>query len=183
MVINADELNIDRNKVNNNAKVNNNTRLLPLLLMISTKIQNMECCKPLKVLFEGGSDNTHIHSRVLPTGLTLKAKRIILEFSNTMRIYKAVEASVFKTPSCRYDVILGRDASILEKIDFLFSNQQLDGWEKKYLLKMRLGITKRTYRTKRLKVVYCFLWYFNEWSWPWCVLMLEWQIPCATAKV
>lgn len=104
--------------------------LSPCSLMIAKKIQNKNCTRMLKVLFDSGASHSLIHSNCLPENcvpdvLTQSAqsstaagnfdtsRQVILkdiylpEFDRSKRI-TGCEARVFDAP-CQYDVILGRD--------------------------------------------------------------------------
>jgi hypothetical protein len=103
---------------------------VPCSVMIVRDIQNRQCLRLLKVLFDSGSDSTLVHANCLPPGAnpallkepvfahttagTMKSKRtvwmanmILPEFDKHRQIDHC-NAIVFDAP-CNYDVIMGRD--------------------------------------------------------------------------
>jgi Retroviral aspartyl protease len=110
--------------------------------MICRDIQNRQCLRMLRVLFDSGSDSTLIHANCLPPGAnpsllkepivanttagTMKSKRqvwmanIILPEFDKHRHIDHCHAIVFDAP-CNYDVILGRDVLAKIGMDVLFS--------------------------------------------------------------
>lgn len=103
----------------------------PTSLMVCKKIGGLESGKPLRVLFDSGGSNTMVNARALPKGAKVKtlpnAKActtvagtfnanktcqlrdfILPEFNRNRRHY-GVTATVFDSPTCPHDVIIGRD--------------------------------------------------------------------------
>ena len=113
--------------------------------IVSNKIQGQAFNRPLRVLFDSGSDFSHIQKRVLPpgveatsvnkaiigmTGLATVAEEVDLqdmvlpEFSCTLRINDTFRCYVMNNASI-YDVILGRDFLMAVGIIRLQRNRQL----------------------------------------------------------
>ena len=111
--------------------------LTPVLLMKVQSIQGMSLGRPLIALCDSGSTGTMINTAALPYGAipdqasyrqftttangSFDSSRSVWldgiqlpEFVNGRHI-KGVIASLFNSPGCRYDIILGRD--FLKAID------------------------------------------------------------------
>ena len=109
----------------------NNVDLAPITLLCCETIQGKYLDRPLVVLLDGGSSGSLTNRRVLPLGacpsrserrqitttasgsfdtsLAVTLKNVKLpEFSNGRRI-ESVTTRIFNSPTCQYDVILGRD--------------------------------------------------------------------------
>ena len=133
---NLNDLNID----------NKSLKLRPMGIMLAKLIQNAPSKRPLKVLFDSGSDATFIHQSALPEhvagkrcadlkintlseGHTSTNRKVTLkhiqlpEFSPTRKIDKAFSAYVFNKANCKYDLIIGLDVMIPLGIDVLTSSR------------------------------------------------------------
>jgi len=119
--------------------------LSPCTILLVNKIQGQAFNRPLRVLFDSGSDFSHIQKRVLPpgveamsvnkaiigvTGSATVAEEVELqdmvlpEFSHTLHINNTFRCYVMNNASI-YDVILGRDFLMAVGIDVLHSTQEM----------------------------------------------------------
>ena len=138
----------DENKNSSELYSENNTyraamdSLKPIGLLKADTIQNSAYPKPLKVLFDTGSETTFINSRCLSKGVVPSLERSITihtltgdkptnrsvilkgvslpEFSPTKKIDKSICAFVFDHDS-PYDMIVGNDVLMPIGFDFLLS--------------------------------------------------------------
>jgi hypothetical protein len=134
--ISGDESKTDEiNCINQDAKASLSLR--PVGLALAKKTQNAASDKPLKTLFDPGSDKTFINRRVLPTGVNGKtveavnalnetdeiSQKAVLEglalpeFSATQRKDKNASACVFDQPDSPSDLIFGLDLLVPLGID------------------------------------------------------------------
>ena len=110
-------------------------------------VQNVRNTKPLKVLFDTGSDKTMANMRILPKGAHAKTvngtrvtgvhggrvlnQEVLLgevsfpEFSPTQRIPGPIRATVFHNPESNYDIILGMDVMQVLGIDINCSTKTI----------------------------------------------------------
>ena len=122
----------------------------PLGILLSQTIQHASSKKPLKALFDSGSDKTFINRRVLPAAATPKTvptthfttingdKKVnqqvtlrgitLPEFSPTKRIDKPLEALVMDSDTCPYDIIIGLDFMVPVGIDLRCATQTM-AWD------------------------------------------------------
>jgi hypothetical protein len=134
----------------NNIDVSTSLSLRPIGLLIAKKIQNLKSDRPLKTLFDSGSDKTFINRRILPkgaNGTTVKSigintitgadkinQKVTLEnltlpeFSATRRINLKVSAYIFDHESSPYDIILGLDLLVPLGIDISCSTNTIS-WQ------------------------------------------------------
>ena len=123
------------------ASITSRTDMVPSSILFVRTIQNKECRKLLRCLFDSGASHTLINSSVLPPGVTtfslpgleqtmtaagtfdssrtVRLRDLHLpEFDRTKKMY-GVQAHIFDAP-CNYDIILGRDflSEIGLKMDF-----------------------------------------------------------------
>ena len=133
--------------------------LAPISLMLFKWIGRKQSSKPLRVLFDSGGGTTMIHQRALPEGAEVKVdknakpcttvagtynanKTTILrdgnlpEFDRHKRIL-GVTATVFDTPSCPYDIILGRDLLSDLGVIIDFANHHVKWMDKFIFMKPR----------------------------------------------
>ena len=111
--------------------ITQNSRLCSISIMTLGLVQNVPNNRPLKVLFNTGSDKTMANIRILPKGAHAKSvtgtrvtgvhggkllnQEILLsdirfpEFSPTQHIPGPTRATVFTNPESNYDIILGMD--------------------------------------------------------------------------
>ena len=120
--------------------------LSPWSILIVNRLQDQPFQRPLRALFDPGSDCSHIQRRRLPTGLkTSQVMRNVMgvtgsgkiteevaledmllpEFSRTLRINDRFRCYIMDNTSS-YDVILGRDFLCTVGIDVLNSTRQVD---------------------------------------------------------
>ena len=145
---------INRNNIKetkSSEKINNSNNikkedLIPYTILTSNIIQNSICDKPLLVLLDSGSNNSFIKYTSLPHNVCgkrceqMKSQTIAGEFiSNSKvtlqniclpefmsnRVFDSFEARVINT-DCRYDMIIGRDALRLFKLNILFKENSIE---------------------------------------------------------
>ena len=119
--------------------VTQNLRLRSISIMTVGLVQNVPNSRPLKVLFDTGSDKTMANIRILPKGAHAKTvtgtrvtgvhggkllnQEVLLsdigfpEFSPTQRIPGPIRATIFTNPESNYDIILGMDVMQVLGID------------------------------------------------------------------
>ena len=146
---NENKNNIKEQKTSEKSNKMNNTKtndLIPYTILTSNIIQNNICDKPLLVLLDSGSNNSFIKYSSLPPNVCgkrcnkLKSQTIAGEFiSNTKvtlqniclpefmsnRVFDTIEARVINS-DCRYDMIIGRDALRLFKLNLLFKENLIE---------------------------------------------------------
>ena len=131
---------------------NKNSNKTPIGIMKVKTIQNTAVGRPLVVLYDSGSDGSLINGRTLPKGVvpivsekqqvtttangTVDTSRSVWleeirlpEFANN-RCVKGVQAKIFDSPTCRYDVILGRDFLRAAGIKLCFSSNTMQWWDR-----------------------------------------------------
>jgi hypothetical protein len=145
-ILGNDESKIDEDNYINK-DVNASLLLHPIGLVLTNKIQNIKSDRPLKTLFDPGSDKTFINWRVLPQGVNGKTveplpintlngidttnQKVVLEeltlpeLSATQKIDKKVSAYIFNQPSSPYDPIFGLDLLVPLGIDILCLTQTI----------------------------------------------------------
>jgi hypothetical protein len=119
--------------------------LIPASILIPSIIQGIENDRLLCCLFDTGGSSTIINRRALPknvnpTKMKVPMKTttaagvfqinemvtieqsILPEFTKQIKI-QTLNAHIFDSPSCHYDIILGRDILNQLKIDILYSNK------------------------------------------------------------
>jgi hypothetical protein len=119
--------------------------LIPASILIPSIIQGIENDRLLCCLFDTGGSSTIINRRALPknvnpTKMKIPMKTttaagvfqinemvtieqsILPEFTKQIKI-QTLNAHIFDSPSCHYDIILGRDILNQLKIDILYSNK------------------------------------------------------------
>ena len=117
---------------------------VPTTIMFVQTVMKHECSQALTVLFDPGSKYTYFNETALPHGATpllldkaeypstagghFKVTRAVNlsslsfpEFSKSLK-YDSIQARLFRQPSCRYDVIIGRDFLNEAKLDLCFSD-------------------------------------------------------------
>ena len=125
---------------------NKNSDLIPYTIMTANIIQGNICDKPLLVLLDSGSNNSFIKYSSLPHNVCgkrcqkMKSQTIAGEFiSNSKvtiqniclpefmsnRIFDSIEARIINT-DCRYDMIIGRDALRMFKLNLLFKENIIE---------------------------------------------------------
>ena len=111
--------------------------LIPFTLLTSNIIQNCISERPLLVLLDSGSNNSFIKYSSLPNNVCgqkcekMKSQTIAGEFTSSTKVtlqdiclpefmsnrtFDSIEAQVIGT-DCRYDMIIGRDALRLFKLN------------------------------------------------------------------
>ena len=121
--------------------------LSPCTMLLVKSIQGRAFNRPLRALFDSGSDSSHIQQRVLPKGAgssTMAKPKLIVgmtgtasisqevelqdmllpEFSQSLRISDPFKCYVMDNKSV-YDIILGRDFLMTVGIDILHSTQEM----------------------------------------------------------
>jgi len=126
---------------------NSSRNKAPIGIMKVKTIQNTAVGRPLVILYNSGSDGSLINGRTLPKGVvsivsevqqvtttangtfdTLRSVWLevirLPEFANNKCI-KGVQAKIFDSPTCCYDVILGRDFLRAAGIKLCFSSNTM----------------------------------------------------------
>mmetsp|Transcript_1730 Transcript_1730/g.3805 ORF Transcript_1730/g.3805 Transcript_1730/m.3805 type:complete len:311 (+) Transcript_1730:1006-1938(+) len=127
-------------------------KLTPTSLIQWGMIGGKESGRPLRVLFDSGGENTMIHERCIPKGATVTVLQnvkpcttvsgtfnankivevrdgILPEFDRHRRIL-GKELTVFDSPTCPHDVILGRDFLDELGINIDFANHHVKWLDK-----------------------------------------------------
>ena len=120
--------------------------LIPFTLLTSNIIQNCVSERPLLVLLDSGSNNSFIKYSSLPNNVCgqkcekMKSQTIAGEFTSSTKVtlqdiclpefmsnrtFDSIEARVIGT-ECRYDMIIGRDALRLFKLNLLFKENIIE---------------------------------------------------------
>ena len=138
---------VARSSINLHSNLHIDNLLSPCSIMLVKTIQGQVCCHPLRVLFDSGSDSSHIQRRAIPDGAIpskigkrttiigmtgsatvteeIELQDIILpEFSRSLRISDSFKCLVMNSKSV-YDVIFGRDFLMAVGIDILHSSQEM----------------------------------------------------------
>lgn len=139
---------INQNQIVDNIYNTPNLHLHHVGLMLAKSVQCQPCNKPLKILFDSGSDVTLCNRRALPNGVCPKkthqpingihgskplTQEVLIrditfpEFSNTQRVPGPVRAFVFANDTSPYDVIIGLDTMIALGIDVNASTRTVSG--------------------------------------------------------
>ena len=103
---------------------------VPLTILMARSIGGVENTVPLRALLDSGADKTILHARCLQPGMhprvttrsvnttmgtrdhvseILLEDLVLPEFSRTKHISYPLWADIFDAPTCRYDIIIGRD--------------------------------------------------------------------------
>ena len=129
-------------------------RLRAISIATVELVQNVPSKRPLRVLFDSGSDKTLWNRKALPKGVmphTLKnggsrvtgvhgteclSHEVLFsglsfpEFSSTRRVPGPIRATVFDNPDSNYDIIIGLDLLMLLGIDVRSSTRTIE-WQSK----------------------------------------------------
>jgi transposase InsO family protein len=149
LFVSGDDLS-ENGLIDNNNDVSTSLSLRPIGLLVAKRIQNLKSDRPLKTLFDPGSDRTFINRRVLPIGANGKTvesigvntingvdkvnQKVILEeltlpeFSATRKIDQKVSAYIFDQESSPYDIVIGLDLLVPLGIDISCSTKTIS-WQ------------------------------------------------------
>jgi hypothetical protein len=150
------------------AGLNNEKDLAPITLLSCQTIQGQYCDRPLVVLMDGGSSGTLLNRRVLPAGacpsrserkqitttasgsfdtsLSVTLKNVKLsEFSNGRRL-DHISSRIFDSPTCQYDIILGRDFLRLAGISMSWQTNTITWIDRTVPMKTPHHYDNRMYR-------------------------------------
>jgi len=132
------EISENDNQIVDNILNKPNFHLRPVSLMLAKTIQGQPCDKPLRLLFDSGSDITLYNRRALPKGCSPKSihqsvngvhgskpltQEVLMrditfpEFAATQRVPGPIRAFVYDNDESPYDVIIGLDTMLALNID------------------------------------------------------------------